>query len=172
MTQATKEPDVEFDEETKVSPRTANRLRGHSSLSTIPENYQSPNFEDIEKDFKDTLLNCTTDLLLNDFDLLKNITERGNKIIFHQDQIKQLIAIQYLGKEDRQNYDKLIQIETEKIIMDTCLCKTCVNPAYEKIKHIFVDNKINFLTTPVAVNMSTTFKISLEFCLTEKLIKQ
>jgi hypothetical protein len=50
--------------------------------------YKSPAFDDVEKEFKDQLLSFTTDLLLSDFDLLKNISERGNKVLFHVEQLK------------------------------------------------------------------------------------
>jgi hypothetical protein len=130
-----------------------------------PKAYQSPAFPDIEQEFKDQLLSFTTDLLLRDFDLLKNIAERGNKILFHLDQLKMLIAILYLNSDDRKKYDSLIDIETEKIISTNCFCKECCNPFYEKIKNIHVNKQVNFLTTPFAVNMQTTFRISLDFCL-------
>jgi hypothetical protein len=99
--------------------------------------------------------------------LLKNVLERWNKILFHKSQLKQLIAILYLSKDDRGNYEQLIDIETEKIVSNSCFCKDCVNPFYEKIKNIFVlKNHINFLTTPHAVNMTTQFRINLDLCLT------
>jgi hypothetical protein len=129
--------------------------------------YGSPSFDDVEQEFKDQLLSFATDVLLNDVDLLKNITERGNKILLHITQLKKLIAILYLSKEDRPKWDQLVTIETEKIITNNCLCKSCTNPFYEKVKHIFVNNSVNFLTTPFAVNMTSTFRISLEYVLTE-----
>jgi hypothetical protein len=69
-----------------------------------PTEYTSPVFDDVEKEFKDQLLSFTTDTLLQDLDLLKNIADRGNKILFHAQQLKQLIAILYLSKEDRPKY--------------------------------------------------------------------
>jgi hypothetical protein len=105
-------------------------------------------------------------LLQNDVDLLKNIVERGNKVIFHIKQLKQLIAILYLKNEDRSRWDELVEIETEKIVVSNCFCKDCYNPFYLQIKNIFVPNKVNFMSTQQAVVMNVIFKISLELCLT------
>jgi hypothetical protein len=137
--------------------------------TTTPRPYNSPAFDDVEKDFKDQLLSFTMDLLLSDFDTLKNIAERGNKILLHSSQLKKLIAILYLSKEDRPKWESLIAIDTEKIITTNCVCKSCANPFYEKIKNIYVNNNVSFLSTPTAVNMTSTFKISLEYCLTEEI---
>jgi hypothetical protein len=135
----------------------------------IPEPYKSPDFSETEKEFKDQLLSFTTDLLINDFDLLKNLCERGNKIILHQQQLKQLIAILFLNKEDKNKYNEIIEIEVEPIIINSCFCiADCKNPFIQKIKSIYINKSINFLITPYAVNMSTTFRISLELCLKEK----
>jgi hypothetical protein len=152
--------DFPIDEETR-SEVPKGKVRSGSA-------YGSPDFSDVEQEFKDQLLSFTTDLLLSDLDLLKNVAERGNKILFRADQLKMLIAIAYLNTEDRKKYDQLIDIETEKVIINSCLCKDCFNPFYEKIKYIHVNNSLNFLTTPFAVNMSSTFRISLEYCLTGK----
>ncbi|GHU22470.1 hypothetical protein FACS189472_15350 [Alphaproteobacteria bacterium] len=146
-----------------LSPKSIRR----DFTEEIPEVYQSPVFEDVEKEFKDQLLSFTTELLLSDFDVLKNITERGSKILLHKSQLKKLIAILYLYKEDRVKWNELVTIDTEKISHDNCFCKSCVNPFYEKIKHILVSNTVYFMATPYAVNMTSTFQISLEFCLTE-----
>jgi hypothetical protein len=133
----------------------------------LPEPYQSPVLDDVEKEFKDQLLSFTMDLLLNDFGVMKNVAEMGTRVLFHIRQLKQLIAIQFLAKDDRKEWDSLIDIETEKITSTNCFCKDCSNPFYLKIKSIYVLNKLNFLTTPQAVNMASTFRISLEYCLTE-----
>jgi hypothetical protein len=133
-----------------------------------PETYKSPAIDDVEKEFKGQLLSFTTDLLLSDFHILKNVTERGNKVLFHVEQLKKLIAILYSAKDDRERWDSLINVETERVVSSNCFCKDCYNPFYRKIKNIYVLNKINFLTTPFAVNMSSTFGISLDLCLTGK----
>jgi hypothetical protein len=152
----------------KATDRAFN-LGEEIDIPTIPQPYNSPVFDDVEKEFKDQLLSFTTDLLLSDFDILKNIAERGNKILLHVSQLKKLIAILYLSKEDRPKWDSLIIIDTEKIITTNCFCKSCTNPFYERIKNIYVNNTVNFMATPYAVNMTSTFKISLEYCLSEEL---
>jgi hypothetical protein len=130
-----------------------------------PETYGSPSFTEIETEFKNQLLSFTTDLLLSDLDMIKNISERGNKVIFYPLQLKQLIAILYLKREDRPRYEDLIDIETEPVVVHNCFCKDCTNPFYEKIKEIHVNRSVNFLSTAHAVNMSSVFRISLSFCL-------
>jgi hypothetical protein len=156
----------------KINPISSSPLRKSAVKASEPDcvpppSYASPAFPEIEKEFKDQLLSFTMDLLLSDFDLLKNVSERGNKVLFHAEQLKQLIAILYLKREERHLYDKLIEIETEPILTNCCI-KTCTNPFYMKIKSIFINNSINFLSTPYAVSMMTEFKISLESCLNDK----
>jgi hypothetical protein len=132
-----------------------------------PEPYNSPAFEDVETDFKNQIISHMMELLLNDVDLLKNISERGNKVIFHVEQLKQLIAILYLSKSDREKYNELIDIETEEVIINNRFCKNCSSPFYLKTKSITVNKSVNFLNTPFAVNMSSVFKISLEHVIRE-----
>jgi hypothetical protein len=153
----------------KTTERSLSLPVEEMDIPTTPQPYSSPTFDDIEKEFKDQLLSFTTDLLLCDFDILKNIAERSNKILLHVTQLKKLIAILYLSKEDRPKWNELIVIDTEKIITTNCFCKSCTNPFYEKIKNIYVNNTVNFMATPYAVNMTSTFKISLEYCLSEEL---
>jgi hypothetical protein len=131
-----------------------------------PENYDSPNFEQVELEFKNQLLSFTLDLLLNNADLVKNIAEISNKVIFKVDQLKQLIAILYLNSEDRKQYDQLIDVETEELMVHNCLCNF-KNHFYLKIKDIIVNKSIKFRHTPLATNMSSVFRISLEHCLRE-----
>jgi hypothetical protein len=135
--------------------------------SIAPKTYNSPTFELIETEFKDTLLSFNTDILLNDLDLLKNISEKGIKIILHLTQLKQLIAILYLSKDDRNRYSELIEIETEPVV-STCLCRDIKIPFYQRIKSIIINKETNFLITPYGTNLSSVFKASLECCLTEK----
>jgi hypothetical protein len=123
--------------------------------------------EDTEKTFKEHLLVFTTDLLLNDMDFLKNISERSSKIILHKEQLKKLIAILILKADERQQYDELIDIETDGVAINNCLCKDYFNPFYDRIKNIIVNKSVNFLVSPYAMNMTSVFRISLEFCLRE-----
>jgi hypothetical protein len=109
-----------------------------------PESYNSPTFETVENEFKNQLLSFTTDLLLSNIDLIKNLTEFGNKVIFHVQQLKQLIAILYLSKEDREKYNELIDIETDAVIIHNCFCSNCNHPFIEKIKAININRAVNF----------------------------
>jgi hypothetical protein len=115
-----------------------------------------------EDEFKSQLLSFTIDILLNDVDLVKNIAEGGKALLLHLKQLKQLIAILCLNKEERLNYEQLIDIETE-LITDTCLCKSYTNPFFVKVKSIAINKSVNFLLTPYATNMTSVFRISLEY---------
>jgi hypothetical protein len=132
------------------------------------EKYDSPTFEEVEIEFKDNLLSFTIDLLLNDIDLIKNISERGNKIILKIEQLKILIAILYLSKEDRQKYNELMDTETGLIVMKNYFCKDCNNPFTSKVKSIIINKSINFFNTAFSVNMTSIFKISLEYVIREQ----
>jgi hypothetical protein len=158
------EPSLKIPKPLRFVDKEIGSLKSNDSEKPLP--YKSPAFDDVEKEFKDQLLYFTTEILLRDVDLLKNIADRGSKVLFHVEQLKQLIAILYLKREDRNNYDELIEIETEKVPTNSCFCKDFYNPFYLSIKNIYVLNRINFLTTRLAVNMERVFKISLEKCLT------
>ena len=166
----------EEEEEDRKIKRKSSSIRRKSIAADVADladdqpvrPYKSPDFSEVEKEFKDQLLSFTTDLLLCDVDLLKNISDFGNKVLFHERQLKQLIAILYLNQDDRKNFDELIEIETEKIVVHNCFCKDCHNPFYTKIKSIYVNKSCNFLSTPFAVSMTSTFKISLDHCLSDK----
>jgi hypothetical protein len=71
--------------------------KGTATTTALPKPYDSPAFDDVESQFKDQLLSFTTDIILSDIDILKNIAERGNKMVFHVGQLKRLIAILYLS---------------------------------------------------------------------------
>jgi hypothetical protein len=129
------------------------------------EEEKTPPFETVEREFKDQLLSFTTDLLLNSGDLIKNLSDYSKCVIFRQEQLKQLIAILYLPKEDREGYDDRIIIETEPVITSVCLC-SFKNPFVLKIKSVIIDRSVNFLLTPFRINMEHVFKISFEYCIT------
>jgi hypothetical protein len=131
------------------------------------ENYKSPTFEQVEVEFKDCLISFTTDLLLNSSYLIKNIAKVSNKIVFKEEQLKQLIAILYLNKDDRKKYNELIEIDVEPVVMNNCLCNY-KNPFYMKIKSIVINKSVSFLHHPLATNLSSVFRIGLEHVIKEQ----
>jgi hypothetical protein len=151
---------------TSISPYPLTKEISNDQIK--PEPYSSPTYELVETEFKNQLLSFTLDLLLNDLDLIKNIAERNNKVIFKIEQLKQLIAILYLNREDRNKYEDLIEIETEEIVVNNCFCTSCNNPFYQKIKSIIINKSVNFLLTPYSTNLSSVFKVSLEHVLKEQ----
>jgi hypothetical protein len=157
-----------FDKKTSISPYPENVKNPLSRELDQPEPYSSPTYQLVEVEFKNQLLSFTLDLLLNDLDLIKNIAERNNKVIFKIEQLKQLIAILYLNREDRNKYEDLIEIETEEIVVNNCFCTSCNNPFYQKIKSIIINKSVNFLLTPYSTNLLSVFKVSLEHVLKEQ----
>jgi hypothetical protein len=76
-----------------------------------------------------------------------------------------LIAILFLNKEDRQDFEERVEIETEPVYINRCCFNNCVDPFFEHIKSIHVNRTTNFLNTPQAVRMMSVFKISLVVCI-------
>jgi hypothetical protein len=74
-----------------------------------PENYDSPNFEQVELEFKNQLLSFTLGLLLNNADLVKSIAKISNMVIFKVDKLKLLIAVLYLNSEDRKQHGQPVK---------------------------------------------------------------
>jgi hypothetical protein len=72
----------------------------------------------------------------------------------------------YLNKDDRSRYDELIDIETDELMVHTCSCNF-KNPCYLRVKDIVINGSVNFLHTPLATNMSSVLRISLEHCVKE-----
>jgi hypothetical protein len=149
------------------SVRSPECVRAPTNIENHPDNCNRPAFDEVDLEFKNQLLSFTLDLLLNNSDLVKNLAEISNKVIFKVNQLKQLIAILYLNKDDRSRYDELMDIETDELIIHTCLCNF-KNPCYLRIKDIVINKSVNFLRTPWATNMSSVFRISLEHCVKEK----
>jgi hypothetical protein len=129
------------------SVRSPECVRAPTNIENHPDNYNSPTFDEVALEFKNQQL--------------------SDKVIFKVNQLKQLITILYLNKDDRSKYDELIDIETDELMVHTCLCNF-KNPCYLRIKDIVINKSVNFLHTPLATNMSSVFRISLEHCVKEK----
>jgi hypothetical protein len=92
---------------------------------------------------------------------VKDIAERGKALLLHLKQLKQSIAILCLGKEERLNYEQLIDIETE-LINNTCLRKSYINTFFVRVRSVTIIKSVNFLLTHFSTNMTKIFCISLE----------
>jgi hypothetical protein len=122
----------------------------------------SPPYDSVVAEFKDALLTFNIDLLLNDIDLIKNIRERGDRVVYRKEQLQALIAILLTGDKNKM---ETVDIETEPL-EDNCVCCKVKNIFYQKIKNIYVNKTVNFLTLDHAVRLQQVFKISLDVCIT------
>jgi hypothetical protein len=145
-------------------PLTEERERSLSPLNTsiIPSRNITPipikpkSTEIIEK-FKDLLMEYTTELLLNDMDLISNIFERGKNIIMRESHLINIIkALEPDVKE--------VEIEKE-IVEIKCYKLLCKNPLYYKITDITLDKRRSFSTSNFKVILQKTYNISSEYCL-------
>jgi hypothetical protein len=131
------------------------------TLTPVPEAEGSPPYDSVVAEFKDALLTFNIDLLLNDIDLIKNIRERGDKVVYRKPQLQALIAILLTGDKNKMD---CVDIETETL-EDNCICCKVGNIFYQKIKNIHVNKTTNFMSTEYAVRLQQVFKINLEVCI-------
>ncbi|GHU22197.1 hypothetical protein FACS189472_15060 [Alphaproteobacteria bacterium] len=113
--------------------------------------------DNVSMDFMKVLIRIQNEILLNNLLLINNLKELGDRVIYRDTDLTEMIEI-LMGTKD-------IQIRTEEVKKASCIqgC-TCTIPLYVKIKSITLKKTVNFLTTEVAVRLQDEFKISLEFC--------
>jgi hypothetical protein len=58
-----------------------------------------------------------------------------------------------------------VDIETE-LMEDNCVCCKVRNVFYQRIKNIYVNKTVNFMTLEYAVRLQQVFRISLDVCIT------
>jgi hypothetical protein len=152
-------------------PRRAGRASTEPqirALTPVPEQPMrgeldgSPPYDSVVAEFKDALLTFNIDLLLNDIDLIKNIRERGDRVVYRKEQLQALIAILLTGDKNKM---ETVDIETE-LLEENCVCCKVRNVFYQKIKNIYVNKTVNFMTLEHAVRLQQVFKISLDVCIT------
>jgi hypothetical protein len=85
----------------------------------IPNLEDTPPYDSIVSEFKDALISFNSDLLTNDFDLIRNIRERGDKVVYRKQQLQVLIAILMTGDKNKAD---MVDIETETIEDNCRLC--------------------------------------------------
>jgi hypothetical protein len=101
------------------------------------------------------LIRMQTEMLLDDIDLLNNLREMGDKVIYKVRDLIEMIEI--LTGVDASN----INITCEEPPVK-CGCKV---PIYTKIKSIVLNKTTPSLSTEVATRLQEEFKISLEFAI-------
>jgi hypothetical protein len=147
------------------SPRK--RISRPQSVAPIPEEKDDLELADevapqpspkdkISMDFMKTLIRIQNEILLDNILLVNNLKELGDRIIYRDCDLKEMIEIlMNIEKKDA------IEIRTEDAKKTSCGCKI---PLYVKIKSITINKTIPFLHTEIATRMSDEFKISLEYC--------
>jgi hypothetical protein len=104
--------------------------------------------------FMRALIRIQTELLLENIGLINNLREFGNKVIYREKDLKEMIFI-LMGETD-------VQVNMEEREIKCCGCKI---PLYAKVKSIIIRNTVNFCVTEIATRLQEEFKISLEFCI-------
>jgi hypothetical protein len=109
------------------------------SRQPSPEIIEKTDSVKIIEKFKDLLIEYTTELLLNDMDLISNISERGQNIIIRESHLINIIkALEPDVKE--------VEIEKE-VVEIKCYKLLCKNPLYYKITDITLDKRRSFSTS-------------------------
>jgi hypothetical protein len=86
--------------------------------------------------FKDLLVEYTTELLLNDWALISNISERGKNIIMKESHLINII-------KTLEPDIKEVEIDKEAVELKCHKC-SCNSPLYYKINDITLDKRRSF----------------------------
>jgi hypothetical protein len=116
----------------------------------------SPSTSIIEK-FKDLLIEYQTELLLNDWELICNIAERGKNIVMKEQHLINIIKCLEPEVND-------VEIDKEPVQLNCVKC-SCKNPLYYKITAITLNKTRDFTTSNFKVILQKQYNISLDFCI-------
>jgi hypothetical protein len=108
----------------------------------------------VSLDFMKALIRIQTELLLDNIGLINNLKEFGNKVIYLEKDLKEMIFI-LMGETD-------VQINLEDREIKCCGCKI---PLFARVKSMIIRKTVNFGVTEIASRLWEEFKISLEFCI-------
>ncbi|GHU18269.1 hypothetical protein FACS189472_06350 [Alphaproteobacteria bacterium] len=124
----------------------------HRELSPLT----SPSTSIIEK-FKDMLIEYQTELLLNDYELICNIAERGKNIVMREQHLINIIKCLEPEVTDVEIDKEIIQVSCHR-----CAFK---NPLYYKITAIVLNKTRDFTTLNYKVILQKQYNISLDYCI-------
>jgi hypothetical protein len=93
----------------------------------------------VSLDFMKALIRIQTELLLDNIGLINNLKEFGNKVIYREKDLKEMIFI-LMSETD-------VQVNMEEREIKCCGCKI---PLYAKVKSIIIRKTFNFLLTEIA----------------------
>ncbi|GHU18842.1 hypothetical protein FACS189472_07750 [Alphaproteobacteria bacterium] len=116
----------------------------------------SPSACIIEK-FKDLLIEYQTELLLNDYELICNIVDRGKNIVMREQHLINIIKC--LEPEVNE-----VEIDKEPVTVNCRKC-SCTNPLYYKITGVILNRTRDFTTSNFKVILQKQYNISLDFCI-------
>jgi hypothetical protein len=139
-------------------PATPSKLANSEELELEPFPQETPK-DRVSLEFMKALIRIQTELLLDSISLMNNLKEFGNKVIYRDHDLKELISILMGIPEDE------IQVNTEELKKVGC----CTVPVYVKIKTITLRKTIPFIHTEIGTRLQEEFKISLEFCIPDLL---
>jgi hypothetical protein len=142
----------------KVSSRPSTPVEREFSIpdTKTATNAPSPSTSIIDK-FKDLLIEYQTELLLNDYELICNIIERGKNIIMREHHLINIIKCLEPEVSD-------VEIDKE-VVQTSCLKCSCKNPLYYKITAITLNKTRDFGTSNYKVILQKQYNISLDFCI-------
>jgi hypothetical protein len=107
--------------------------------------------------FKDLLIEYQTELLLNDWELICNIAERGKNIIMREGHLINIIKCLEPEVHD-------VEIDKEAVQVSCYKC-SCKNPLYYRITAIILNKTRDFTTSNFKVILQKQYNISLDFCI-------
>ncbi|GHU23258.1 hypothetical protein FACS189472_16260 [Alphaproteobacteria bacterium] len=141
-----------FETEKSLSPLvlTPKSIRG-DVCSPKSEPLASPSTAIIEK-FKDLLIEYQTELLLNDYELICNIAERGKNIIMREQHLTNIIKCLEPEVTDVEIDKEVVQVSCHK-----CSFK---NPLYYRITAIILNKTRDFTTSNYKVILQKQYNIS------------
>jgi hypothetical protein len=145
------------------NPRTATPVSNVPSRPNSPvkkeltiEPLVSPSTSIIDR-FKDLLIEYQTELLLNDYELICNIAERGKNIIMREQHLINIIKCLEPEVTD-------VEIDKEPVQVSCYKC-SFKNPLYYKITGIILNKTRDFTTSNYKVILQKQYNISLDFCI-------
>jgi hypothetical protein len=116
----------------------------------------SPSTSIIDR-FKDLLIEYQTEPLLNDYELICNIAERGKNIIMREQHLINIIKCLEPEATD-------VEIDKEPVQVSCYKC-SFKNPLYYKITGIILNKTRDFTTSNYRVILQKQYNISLDFCI-------
>jgi hypothetical protein len=82
-------------------PLSPKKVRTISPLSEEMVMNNTLSFDEVETKSQTLLLSFATNILLSDVGLVRNVAQRGNKVVYRIDHLEKLVAFSYLKGEEK-----------------------------------------------------------------------